>query len=80
MKKADTKPEIIFDDFSLATTIAAGCAVHNNLPSKSTCGYEYRPGLNVFVDSGVCNVEQPDGWNGFCYHIPLDSNNLFNSL
>lgn len=79
MKKAYTKPEIIFDDFSLATTIAAGCAVQTNTPSWNMCGYSFG-GQNLFL-SGIaaCTNQVEDGDWG-CYHVPTDTTKLFNSL
>ena len=79
MKKAYTKPEIIFDDFSLATTIAAGCAKPTG-PHENSCGIEYRPGLILFTAEPICNTTSPDGSDGFCYHVPQPDTKLFNSL
>lgn len=80
MKKAYTKPEIIFDDFSLATTIAAGCDNIAKLPSYNVCYVQYGP-MKLFL-SGVSACVDPvaDGEHGYCYHNPTDFTNLFNSL
>lgn len=79
MKKAYTKPEIIFDDFSLATTIAAGCAVQTNTPSWNICGVSYGPGMVFTSGIAACSIPADDGSYG-CYHIPTDTTKLFNSL
>lgn len=81
MKKAYSKPEIIFDDFSLATTIAAGCEKQTG-PHEYSCPYQFGD-INIFV-SGVSactsGLEKPDGFNGWCYHNPDGGIKLFNSL
>ena len=80
MKKKYTKPEIKFEDFSLQTSIAAGCELETPLPSSSaSCGYPTKGGV-VFVEGTQCTTYPQDGvYNGFCYHVPTDTSNLFNS-
>lgn len=83
MKKAYSKPEIVFESFSLSTSIAGGCEKKTNSPAAMQCAYNYG-GYMIFTDAvGACqeNVVVEDGktGDGFCYHIPSDSNNLFNS-
>lgn len=79
-KKEYTKPQIIFENFSLSTSIAAGCELETNHFSKGeACGYPTRGGI-VFVEGTQCNSYPQDGaYNGFCYHVPHESSNLFNS-
>ena len=84
MKKAYTKPEIIFDDFSLATTIAAGCQNQTHTPSWNMCGVDI-PGVgHAFSEAMLsCMVKITEGNEGqynFCYHVPTETNRLFNSL
>jgi hypothetical protein len=84
MKKTYKKPEIIFEDFSLSTSIAAGCEKKSGF-SMDVCAY-YDPmlGFDVFI-SGVatCVMTPPDAagdvYNGLCYHVPSESNNVFQS-
>jgi hypothetical protein len=87
MKKAYSKPEIMFEDFSLSTNVAAGCEmkIHNSV--EGTCAYFGSGGVVVFTDKltacvytpGEMGGTNPDEWDGFCYHVPTDKNNLFNS-
>lgn len=83
MKKAYLKPEIVFEDFSLSTSIAAGCEVIVPTPHSGTCGYAYEGGGGdtIFVtDVTGCGIKiDDDSNNGFCYHVPIESNSLFNS-
>lgn len=82
MKKAYSKPDILFENFSLTTSIAGPCERNTHLPSQGACGYQW--GAYVVFGTGMsgCSLQQslnqvsPDG---FCYHNPTDSNNLFNS-
>ena len=81
-KKPYQKPEIVYEDFSLTTNIAAGCEAKTNLPSNNTCGmlisglYVFMEGMNGCSD---WEVEENGNYNGICYHTPTDQNNLFNS-
>ena len=87
MKKVYSKPEIMFEDFTLCTNIAAGCEEQDVLPSsgKQGCGIAFGP-LVIFV-SGVCSSTQgvtavgtDDGeYNGICYQVPTTGVNIFGS-
>lgn len=81
MKKAYVKPEIMFEDFTLSTNIAGDCEVIINNSTRGDCAYTLRTGESVFTSNyGVCTTKEADGdYNGICYHVPIDSNNLFNS-
>ena len=82
MKKAYTKPDIMFENFSLCTSIANNCVRDINLLHQYSCGYEWGGYIVFGTDMTGCSLQQnltqmtPDG---FCYHNPTDSNNLFNS-
>ena len=84
MKKAYEKPEIVFENFSLSTNIAAGCEVKTNLPGNKTCGLDFS-GVIIFLDGmtgcteTVTNTGGDGSYNGICYHVPSGKNNLFNS-
>lgn len=85
MKKIYTKPEIMFEDFTLSNAIASGCEEKTNLPSSNQCGMDFS-GMTVFMDgmSGctdikVDNVGGDGEFNGICYHVPSGDNNLFTS-
>ena len=88
MKKTYTKPEICFESFLMSTNIAGDCdKPFVNNASKDVCGIIGSvPGVdNLFIQG----VDGPDGcqmWDddgvtndGFCYHTPIESKNLFNS-
>lgn len=89
MKKKYTKPQIYFEDFSPSTNIAADCESIVGNASKGTCAVIGTGGIAIFdgnVGGGkVCaftpaDLEQEaDKWDGFCYHVPTEYNNLFNS-
>ena len=85
MKKAYTKPEIMFEDFTLSSSIAGTCEEDTNVHSMGNCGMDFS-GLMVFLDGmGGCtdikvdNVGGDGDFNGICYHVPSGDNNLFNS-
>ncbi len=88
MKKKYIKPQIIIENFSLSTTIAGDCESIVSNPSKGTCAIVGSGGMTIF-DGGVANNAckfTPEGmgspkdeWDGFCYHVPTEYNNLFNS-
>lgn len=84
MRKAYSKPEILFESFTLNTNIAGDCETKTNLASNSQCGMDFS-GIVVFMENmGGCTgikVESEGGdgeFNGICYHVPYGEN-LFNS-
>lgn len=84
MKKTYSAPDIIFESFSLSTSIAA-CDIETNF-SVGTCGYEVYPGFVLFnysVDRCTVPVEGDifDSGNGdsLCYDNPSGLTNLFSS-
>ena len=84
MKKKYSRPDIAFESFSLCTSIAGNCAFKTNTPAAAACGVTMEGVGNIFL-SGVqgCDVhitdEQGYAFNGFCYHVPVENSNLFNS-
>lgn len=87
MKKAYTKPQIMFEDFTLTTNIANNCEVQINTQSSGTCGLDFGPYVvfldtmvNICTGDGIVKSEGGDGqYNELCYHVPQGSENLFNS-
>ncbi len=78
MKKVYSKPEIMFEDFSLSTNIAS-CDVSTNF-AKNQCGFLVGGIGNIFVTKDICDVPMTDGaWDGICYHVPTDDKELFAS-
>lgn len=81
MKKAYSKPDIIFEDFSLSTSIAAGC---EEIPVNSTtnCGVQFGR-QTIFLDGiqGCARVVQEDlsEFDRLCYHNPSADYNVFMS-
>ena len=79
MKKQYTAPDILFEDFSLSESIAAGCEFITSNQSEGTCGYPTRNGV-VFMESvSGCKYHEPDTNDSLCYHVPNEYANIFNS-
>ena len=88
MKKAYTKPEIVFESFSLDTHIAANCEKIVGNHAAGACGIEYGD-LVIFIegktgcstDIGVTKTPAGDDgtYDGYCYHVPVDAADMFNS-
>ena len=82
MKRTYSQPDIVFESFSLCTSIAgAGCIV-SAAATPGSCALDL-DGINIFI-SGVnaCEWKITDGsaeFNYLCYHVPTGDNNLFNS-
>ena len=81
MRKYYSKPEIFFEDFSLSTSITAGCEVQTKTPSQNQCGVLFEGTGYVFMTGMTgCDFTADNGeFNGFCYHVPNEDKNLFNS-
>lgn len=81
MKKLYSKPEIMFEDFTLSENIAGDCERKVGNPSKDQCAYESTGGITTFTATLTgCDFTPSDGMaDGFCYHIPDADHNLFNS-
>lgn len=82
MKKAYTKPEIVFEDFSLSTNIAAGCEFPSQIHAKDSCGFYFEGVGFIFIteESGCVDREIETGvFSGICYHVPTEDSNVFSS-
>lgn len=86
MKKEYVKPVVVFESFSLSTNIAAGCESIVGNPSKDSCPVAGTGGIAIFnTPENGCEFTPAqmggvdDMWDGFCYHVPTETNNLFNS-
>lgn len=82
MKKKYTKPEIIFESFTLSTNIANTCEVKPDSQTDfNTCGVDM--GVIIFAQglTGCADVKiDPYGeYDGICYHVPSDLKNIFTS-
>lgn len=86
MKSIYVSPEIMYEDFSLSTNIAAGCERFVGNPSEGNCAIVGSDGTSIFGgDMNICDFtpegmgQAPDTWDGFCYHVPTSDRELFNS-
>lgn len=74
MKKAYSKPLIVFEDFHLSANIAASCGKPTN-HAKYVC--QPLPGSNVFLEARLCEFTPDDA--GLCYQVPTDDTVIFTS-
>lgn len=82
MKKKYSKPEILFENFSLSVNIAGNCGHDTSLQNEAmSCGLEYGGDVIFLVDMNGCKdqFDTDDGSSGICYHNPTDTTRLFNS-
>lgn len=82
MKKTYEKPEVYFESFELSTSIAAGCETVIKTSTQGACPYVTDSGRAIFTDTvTACTTKSGDtGTKYGCYHVPIDTNNIFNSL
>ena len=84
MRKAYTKPEILFENFAVCTSIATGgCKFTSVTLGEDVIGCAYvdkrYPNKMIFTSALACTTKEDDeDYNGICYHTPLD-HNLFTS-
>lgn len=84
MKKY-TKPMIVFESFTLSTSIAGDCEEKIKTFSEGQCAYkfvdEFGDTYNVFiVGIQACTTHGNDGsYDKFCYDVPLGGIQIFNS-
>lgn len=84
MKREYAKPIIVFEDFTLTTSIASGCEVKTNLQAMGNCGWiPATAGLKAqflwIIRLGVLILPHKPYMIRICYHVPTESYNLFNS-
>ena len=84
MKKVYSKPEIVFESFSLSQSIAAGCE-HKTKKSESLVlsglGFAFNSDPSACDVDVVGNAEDMEFGDGICYHV-FSSNgasNVFSS-
>lgn len=80
MKKTYSKPDIMFESFSLCTNVAAGCEFKTPLPQSGGCGVRYFNSI-IFqnAEQGCNKGPENTPYDTVCYHQPLETNNLFTS-
>ena len=82
MKKSYSQPDIVFESFSLCSSIAAGCGVKVGVMNNGDCGLPYGNRVVFLENVNGCIWKIQDGskeFNGLCYHVPIDALSLFNS-
>lgn len=85
MKKTYSKPQIMFEAFTLSTNIASGCGVITKLPGEGTCGFtpeRWPSDVIIFTTDMNCNTAPEDTeFDGLCYDNPSAGTgmNLFTS-
>lgn len=86
MRKAYSKPEIMFEDFTLSTNIAGNCESIVDNASKGSCSVNGTGGVGVFSGEITgCDYSPEDlggtsdQYDGACYHVPTEGSSLFNS-
>lgn len=86
MKKTYSKPDIVFENFAMSTNIAGDCESFVGNPAKGTCAVIGSGDIYMFSTAvSQCDYTpegmggKADEWDGFCYHVPTEYNNLFNS-
>lgn len=83
MKKVYSKPEIMFESFTMSTNIAGTCGKDIAMPTnKEGCGYPVEGYGTIFLtDMSGCAKKLPPKteYNGICYDVPVPEGLLFNS-
>lgn len=86
MKKEYKKPQVVIETFSLNTNIAGDCESIVGNPAKDSCAVIGTGDIHMFNSTvDACEYTptnlggSEDLWDGFCYHVPTEYNNLFNS-
>lgn len=81
MRKKYSKPDIMYEDFTPSTSIAAGCN-YKAVVVEYTCGVEYGDDMLFTSDLNVCTLPveaMPGISDRICYHEPEPGNNVFTS-
>lgn len=79
MKLAYEAPEIIYEDFSLSTSIAAGCEFKTQLQAEGVCGYMMEGDVVFAADISGCKYTPAEDEDTICYHNPSDLRNIYTS-
>ena len=80
MKKKYQTPQILFESFTLSSSVAAGCGVISKPSAAYVCPVEDPEfGFTIFSDTNVCDYTSPDAYDRVCYNVPLENNSVFTS-
>lgn len=78
MKKSYKKPDIIFDSFELATSIAAGCQLISTNNNPYVCPVlDKEWDLTIFLELGICDMTPQDYDGKICYDVPMADPNVY---
>lgn len=81
MKREYQKPELYYESFQLAQSIAANCEGIANFAENACSVTLDGPGysLTLFHDSQICVDSPPNPDDFVCYHAPAENMNVFSS-
>ncbi len=82
MKKTYEKPQIVFDNFELSQSIAAGCSFISNHAWKICGVYNEDFGEWIFNEvsgASACTITPAEIDDRICYHVSPDENMVFSS-
>lgn len=85
MKKTYSKPEILFESFTMNISIASSCTEPFGSPGRGTCAIPGNfPGWDLFnttIEGSACQVDgdENEKYNGLCYHVPTADAKYFAS-
>ena len=86
MRKTYSKPQIMFEAFTMNTSIAAGCSLITKLPNlEIQCGFEVSDSrfddvvFNTANPDTKCNTGAEGPYNGLCYDNPSSNYIIFQS-
>ena len=71
--KVYTKPDVMAVEFSLSSNASSGCRHVGTFSDGQSCGYDDN-GFIIFMSG--CDIMSD---SEFCYHVPTEKTNLFNS-
>ncbi len=80
MKKAYSKPDVMFDSFSMSQSIASPCEIRAN-HQEGGCGVVLTESITLFNESiSPCSWHfEDEQYDGLCYHVPFEAYNVFSS-
>lgn len=79
MKLAYESPEIIYEDFSLSASIAAGCEFKTQLQAEDVCGYMMEGDVVFAASISGCKYIPAEEEDTICYHNPSELRNIYTS-
>lgn len=79
MKKAYSKPVIVFDNFQLSQSIAGNCEFISTFARGACVIVEPETGDTVYLDAATCMFTPPNADDGICYHVPTEDWNVYSS-